>query len=242
MNEQGRVKYGDTVIAYTVQRSSRRRKTIEILLDPVAGVLIAAPEQASTDEVRALVTRRAPWILQRATPEVLRPRPKEFVSGESVPYLGRQVRLFVEPRAVPRVSVRFTHWDFHLTVPEHLTGDERRAAIERALTRWYKARATQRLAEVIARWSAQAGLSPTAVLVRSQRQRWGSCSPDGTLRFNWRIVMAAPDLIDYVVVHELIHLRVRHHDAVFWAKVARLLPDYQRLRAQLKENGAALTL
>jgi predicted metal-dependent hydrolase len=80
------------------------------------------------------------------------------------------------------------------------------------------------------------------VLIRAQRQRWGSCGPDGTLRFNWRILMAPPTLIDYVVVHELAHLRYKHHDSAFWAEVSRLLPDYQLRRARLKEVGPRLSL
>lgn len=107
--------------------------------------------------------------------------------------------------------------------------------------RWYKARASERLLVRTEYWAQRAGYAPTAVLVRDQRQRWGSCSPDGTLRFNWRIVMAAPALIDYVVVHELAHLRQRTHSAAFWIEVARLIPDYLLRRSRLKEVGPTLT-
>ena len=80
------------------------------------------------------------------------------------------------------------------------------------------------------------------MLVRDQRQRWGSCAPDGTLRFNWRVVMLEPDLAEYVVVHELAHLKVSGHSAKYWALVSGLLPDAQQRRRRLRESGRLLPL
>ena len=82
----------------------------------------------------------------------------------------------------------------------------------------------------------------SAVLVRDQRQRWGSCSPEGVLRFNWRIVMAPPALFDYVVIHELAHLRVRSHRAGYWALVAQAAPDHRVRRERLRALGPSLDL
>jgi predicted metal-dependent hydrolase len=82
---------------------------------------------------------------------------------------------------------------------------------------------------------------PSRVLVRDQRRRWGSCAPDGTLRFNWRILMAPPHVVDYVVVHELAHLSVRNHSSTFWAEVERILPRYREAQATLKQVGPSLT-
>ena len=78
------------------------------------------------------------------------------------------------------------------------------------------------------------------VLIRDQRQRWGSCAPDGTLRFNWRVVMLEPPLAEYVVVHELAHLKVGSHSSEYWALVSSLLPDAQRRRRWLREAGRIL--
>jgi len=241
-DERGAVKFGTTTIEYTVTRSRRRKKTIEITLDHGAGVLVAVPMDTSAEQIQQVVLKRARWIVRQASEGVLRPRRKEFVSGESLPYLGRQVRLFVEHADTRRTTVEFEHWSFRITVPAHLDGEERRAAIESAVVRWYRARAAERLGQRTERWTKLAGWAPSAVLVRDQRQRWGSCSPDGTLRFNWRIIMAPPALIDYVVVHELVHLRVRTHSAAFWTEVARLMPDYPIRRATLRELGPSLTL
>jgi predicted metal-dependent hydrolase len=86
------------------------------------------------------------------------------------------------------------------------------------------------------------GVTPTAVLVRNQQRRWASCASDGTLRFNWRALMVAPALLDYVVAHELAHLRVRNHNAEYWALVAQAIPDYRLRRQQLRETGLILPL
>ena len=242
MSERGEVTFGNTTITFTVIRSRRRKKTVEVTLDPRDGVLVSAPWDTPPERITAVVAKRAGWIVRQASSEVLHPRRKEFVSGESLPYLGRLARLFVEHAHVRSVSVAFDHWSFRVVAPSDLADEQRRARIEDALVRWYKEHASERLSARTEYWARRAGYAPTAVLVRDQRQRWGSCSPDGKLRFNWRIVMAPPALIDYVVVHELAHLRERTHSAAFWAEVARLMPDYRPRRSRLKEVGPTLTL
>jgi predicted metal-dependent hydrolase len=235
--ECGEVRFGNTVIEYTVLRSRRRRKTVEITLDPADGVLVAVPIATPSDQVRDVVAKRASWIIRRSAAPALTPRPKLFVSGESIPYLGRQIRLSVEPAQVRKAHAFFRHWRFGVVVPQDVQGQERRAAVRGALTRWYRRRAAERLSERTAHWSRLTGITPTAVHIRDQRQRWASCSANGALHFNWRIVMAPPALIDYVIIHELVHLRIRGHSSTFWAEVARLMPDCRLRRARLKEIG-----
>lgn len=242
MSESGSVGFGDTTIRYTVLRSPRRKKTVEITLDAQEGVLVAAPVETPPDQIARVVRKRAAWIVARATDQVLRPGEKRLISGESLPYLGRQVRLFVEPDGSRKAQIAFSHWSFRVTVPRSLEGEERRVAASKALEAWYRHRAVERLAERVARWAPAVGCEPEKVLIRNQRQRWGSCGPDGTLRFNWRVVQLEPGLIDYVVVHELAHLFVRSHSAEFWCRVAQVMPDFRLRRQRLREAGAWLVL
>ncbi|HEX7557121.1 MAG TPA: M48 family metallopeptidase, partial [Leptolinea sp.] len=86
----------------------------------------------------------------------------------------------------------------------------------------------------------QIGVQPASISIRSQRTRWGSCSTRGTLSFNWRLIMAPPEVLDYVVVHELAHLKERNHSKKFWAVVALYCPHYLKYRAWLKQNQAAM--
>jgi len=242
MGELGQVQFGADTIDYRVVRSRRRKKTIEISIDRAEGVLVAAPWTTSRAEIREVVLRRAGWIVQRASQQLLEPARREFVNGETLPYLGRDVGLTVVVAEGTRVSISFDHEKFLLRVPAHVAGEERRSAIERAFQNWYRRRAGERLGEAVGLWSPLVGAVPSRVLVRDQRKRWGSCSRDGSLRFNWRIVMASPAIIEYVAVHELAHLLHRNHSAAYWAAVERVLPDFKVWRAALKEVGPRLYL
>lgn len=242
MTEHRTVQCGASTVRYVVVRSKRRHKTITIRLDPAGEVLVAAPMRTKGDEIDRLVNRRAGWIAKKRTEAILRPGARLFVSGESLPYLGRQVRMFVHEGDVEQVRVAFGHGRFHVTVPAHLEGDARRRSIGRAFAEWYMARAEERLPVRVAIWSARLGLSPTRVLVRDQKQRWGSCSVAGVLRFNRRLVMAEQALMDYVIVHELAHLSVRNHGSDFWAAMLAAMPDCRMRRARLREFGAGLAL
>ena len=242
MTERGSVRFGTTTILYAIIRSRRRKKTIEITLDPAEGVIVSAPLNVPSEDVARVVRRRAGWIVRKSTEAMLHPRPKQFVSGESLPYLGRQVRIFVDPSDVERASVHFDHWTFRIVVPDQLAGEARRQAALSAVTAWYKRRAEGRLTARARVWSEKLGVAPKRVLTRDQRQRWGSCAPDGTIRFNWRVVMTEPSLIDYVVLHELLHLKIRNHRRDFWAEMAALMPDYKVRRARLREFGPTLVI
>lgn len=242
MNDRDKVRFGDATIEYEVRRSSRRRKTVEITLVG-GGVRVAAPVTLSSVEVRDIVRRRAPWIIRHMgddQPDVV---PKKFVSGETLPYMGRNVTLVVKQKEVRTPAVRFDHWRFRVVVPNGLGGDERHERIRRVLVDWYRARASARLPEYVDRWWGRLGNSGRSqILIRDQRLRWGSCASDGTLRFNWRVMMLEPSLIDYVVVHELAHLTVRNHSKDYWILLSSVMSDVPQRRRRLREAGRALPL
>lgn len=242
MTEQDSIRFGDTTIDYRIRRSERRKKTVQITVDG-SGVEVAAPTTIPSDELRGIVRKRAAWIVTHSAGEIIEAVPKRFVSGETLPYLGRNVKMVVEPSATRSPEVRFDHWSFRIAVPKDLNGNERSDKIRRAVVAWYRRRAADRLPATVERWWPQLGdgASPR-VLIRDQRQRWGSCAPDGTLRFNWRAMMLRPALIEYIVVHELAHLTHKNHSRDFWALVAEAIPDAQHRRQRLREAGGTLPL
>ncbi|MHB8631981.1 MAG: M48 family metallopeptidase [Candidatus Limnocylindria bacterium] len=242
MTEEGSVPFGGSRIAYSVVRSARRHKTVELTVARPGEVVVAAPLRSSSDELQAIVRRRAGWIVRHGGVAIDRPPDRRYVSGASLPYLGREVRVFLHEGDGPDVDVRFGHWQFDVGVPDGLAAAQRQGELESAFKAWYRARAAQRLRERVRRFAGPLGATPAAVLVCDQRRRWGSCSPDGVLRFNWRIVMAPPALIDYVVIHEIAHLRVRSHQKGYWALVARAAPDYRERRERLRALGPTLEL
>jgi predicted metal-dependent hydrolase len=103
-------------------------------------------------------------------------------------------------------------------------------------------RAREAIDTAVRRWAPVVGRQPSRVLVRNQKRLWGSCSRDGTLRFNWRLVLLDQSLLDYVVVHELAHLLVRNHQPEFWSVVAAALPDFPERRARLRGSGEILAV
>ena len=242
MTERDRVRVGDTVIEYEIRRSERRKKTVQIRIDGGA-VRVAAPAATPDGELRAIVRKRAPWVLERLSEAVPEAARKRLVGGETLPYLGRDVPLVIESAEVTSPQVRLERGNLRIDVPSGIAGDEREARIRDAAVAWYWARAAERFPAAVDRWWPRLGCGePSRVLIRNQRRRWGSCASDGTLRFSWRGMMLEPALIDYIVVHELAHLAVKNHSPDFWTLVTGALPDAQQRRTRLREAGRALPL
>ena len=242
MIERDSIRFGDTTIEYNVRRSDHRKKTVQVTVDG-GGVQVAAPMDTPSEYLQTMVRRRAPWILNHASDGMLTIAPKRFVSGETLPYLGRNVRMVFEPADVRTAEVRFDHWRFSIKVPRGLSEDQRYGCIRKGIIAWYRGRAAARQQAGVKKWLPRfGGGEPPDVLIRDQRQRWGSCAPDGTLRFNWRVVMLEPALVDYVIVHELAHLTIRNHSGDYWQLVNRVMPDAQERRRKLRDIGRALPL
>lgn len=236
---------GSTVIKYTLRRSTRRRKTVEIAVDRIEGVLIAAPAGASDLEIETIMRRRASWIIPRlkSTADGKLPTSmREWITGETFLYLGRHYRMrFVSENGSGKPPVRLSGRWLEIQRPsdEHGPADHR---LTEAVEDWYRRRAARKLRQRVDLYARRLGVEPKEILIRSQTRRWGSCGQDGTLRFNWRIVMAPLSVLDYVVVHELSHLRCAHHRKDFWRVVASVLPDFELARQRLKREGSAFRL
>lgn len=237
-NETASIEYDGKRIDYTIVRSARRKKTLEITLDPKIGVLVRSPARTSRKEIARLVHRRAGWILRRSAEASEPPSARRFTDGETMLYLGSEYPI-VNARSLDNsLTVNLVDGAFHISAPGHIGEEERIAASREALERWYRQEAERLLPDMVANWQSKVSRhKPSRVLIRSQRKRWGSCSADGSIRLNWRVVMAEPALIDYLVVHELAHLEVMDHSPRYWAHVERVLPDYRARRKRLNEVG-----
>ena len=234
--ETSTVVWGGRELPYTIRRSARRKKTVAVTVDSAGSVLVVAPERFATTRLDAIVVRKAAWIAQRLRRlQAHGPAPREFVSGESVLYLGRHYRLKVHPDETGETKLR-GGW-LHVPAP---AGEQPAAHVRAALVSWFRRHAAERLPERVEAWRARAGVASPRVVVSDQRKRWGSCDQRGTIRLNWRIVQAQMRLVDYVVVHELVHLRHRGHDREFWQTVGRVMPDYERRREELRQCGDRL--
>jgi predicted metal-dependent hydrolase len=243
-SERSAIRFGTRWIAFTVRRSSRR-ETVSIAVDARDGVTVTAPVGVELPAIERLVAGRARWIVeaQRRYEDVEPgPAPREFKTGETFCYLGRQYRLRIAgparlSRARARPPVKLLGGWLTVELAAGAAEEKRREAARRALVAWYRRRAAELLPQRAGLWSGKLGLAPPPVLVREPRARWGSCDPRGNVRLNWRIVQAPRPLVDYVVAHELVHLIHRTHGQDFWAALGRVMPAYEERRRTLRRVG-----
>jgi predicted metal-dependent hydrolase len=238
--ERSAIRWGTTQIPYLIRRSDRRG-TVAVAVEPSGQVVLTAPATATVERLDRVVRQKARWIVERARSGGRLPRPaeREFVSGETALYLGRNYRLRVV-EAVRAAPTRLERGWLVVTIERDLFRAERARHVRDHLVEWYRRHATVQLPARAARWAAKLRARPTEILIRDPRARWGSCGPSGALRFSWRIIQAAPTLIDYVVAHELVHLLHPRHTPAFWAALGRTIPDYDTRRRRLREFGPAL--
>lgn len=231
--ERSVVQWGTTKIPYTVQRSTRRG-TVSVAVEPSGSVVLTAPASTPIPRLDRVVRAKARWIVDRVRRRSDLPpaAEREFVSGETVLYLGRSYRLRVREHG--KVSIaRLDRGHLVVTVPRG-----GRPEIKEAIVAWYRRHAEARLRERVALWAARLRVEVPEVRLTEPRQRWGSCTPSGVLRLNWRIVQAPMSLVDYVVAHELVHLVHAHHGETFWSALGRVMPEYEERRRALVERGA----
>ncbi|MDP1822766.1 MAG: SprT family zinc-dependent metalloprotease [Archangium sp.] len=231
--EHSEVQFGRTLIEYDIRRSSKRR-TVAVTIFPAGNIILTAPTGASVERLDRVVHQKARWITSRlrsVRPFAQAAPQKEFVSGDSFLYLGRQYRLRV--LAGPE-EVRLDGGRLLVRAPE---GRGRADRIRGLLVAWYRARAEDWLPARAQLWADRMGMTAPNVLVREQELRWGSCSANGVVRFNWRVIQAPARLVDYVVAHEVLHLRHPDHTKAFWSALGSVMPDVDSRRTALRGFG-----
>jgi len=205
-----------------------RRRTIALVITTEAHLIVRAPMKASEKMIDDLIREKQDWI--QKTVAKMKQRPKAVVhayeEGEIFWFLGRAYPLhFVDDgRSVIERTDR-------LCVSRSLQPD-----IRHHLKHWYRKEAEKEIRSRCMWFSMTTGYSPASVRISDARQRWGSCASTGGLNFSWRLIQAPLEIVDYVIVHELVHLRQHDHSRLFWAKVQELMPDYERRRQWLREN------
>lgn len=242
MTSLHKLQLGSATIEYTVKRSRRRKKTVQISVSDGA-VVVSAPMRTPNREIQAIIQKRGGWILGKLEADTQQSPPLGLVRGDKLPYLGRELTLLLEESDVRKPSAYLDSDCLVVVAPSGLCGEERRESVRAALVTWYRAQATELLNDSVSRWLPAMGRTEMPrVLVREQKTRWGSCSADGTLRFSWRLAMMDQELIDSVAVHELAHLEVMNHSPAFWDVVLRTMPDAKERRKRLAEAGRNLPL
>lgn len=211
-----------------------RRRTIALVIEGDGSLIVRAPLRASEKTIRELVAQKADWVA-RAQAKMRQNRPPErrFVAGETLPLMGQAHPLKIVQ--TQRASLAFENGAF-------LLAQKAQPRAREAFQLWYKKMAAVLLPARLETLAVKHNLHPKKVRISSARTRWGSCSTSGTISLTWRLVMAPPEVIDYVIVHELVHIKVKNHSKDFWNLVADLMPDYKKHLGWLKKHGQSLDI
>ncbi len=214
---------------------TKRRKTISLQITDDATLIIRAPFNVSKETIKDVVDKHKDWI-RRKINEILSRNPKfvqkNFVNGENFLYLGKYYRLtLVNGQKEPLVFKNgFFLSEAYLPIAKEV------------FINWYRKRAYEKISERVEWYAKKRGFRYNKINITKAEKRWGSCSSTGNLNFSWRLIMAPLPVIDYVVVHELVHLEEKNHLKSFWDKVKILMPDYEKHRTWLKKNGYLLKI
>jgi predicted metal-dependent hydrolase len=217
-------------------RVSQRRKSIRLTVERDATLTAVIPLDTETADLVEVIKAKRQWLYgklrERAEVGELR-QPRQYVTGEGFPYLGRSYRLLLvdeAPRPVRLIRGRL-----------ELSRDSADAAASH-LTRWYRQVGEPWLRKRVTPWEQRMAAEVTRLRVLPLGYRWGSCSPDGKVNIHWATMQVEPGLVDYVLVHELAHLDNPDHGSDFWRTVERAMPDYPARRDRLRRLGHDLWL
>jgi Predicted metal-dependent hydrolase len=237
--------YGNTTIEYTLEQKSDATDII-ISVDWIDGVKVITPPAISEIKLQEVLNKKAPWIMSKwfEFEEISEtPNPKEYVSGEKFLYIGRAYRLKIkkEDTTAP-LSLSFQQGRFVATLSRRITNSVAAEQLRPLFVAWYMEHGQAKLNERLRIYAPKMGVSPTKLQLKDQKMRWGSCAADQSIYINWRIMMAPMKVIDYVLVHEMGHLKYPNHSSEFWKFVRSILPDYDERKEWLRINGPLLTL
>jgi predicted metal-dependent hydrolase len=226
------MRVGDLEVTVKV---SDRRRTVGLTVERDASITAVVPPDTDEAWLARAITAKRPWLFAklRERAETGPTRPREYVTGEGFPYLGRSYRLLLVDDGPAPVRL----WRGRLELRRDCAGD---AAAH--LVRWYRTAGQPWLEKRAAPWAQRMTTEAVTLRVRPLGYRWGSCSADGTVNIHWATLQLPPDLIDYVLVHELAHVRHHDHSTDFWRAVERAMPDASARRVRLRRVGASLWL
>ena len=211
-----------------------RRRTIALEVTPAATVIVRAPLRTPAEYIEEIIQKKSSWILRKMDEIKRRPLSPchEYAEGEMFLFLGRSYPLHV----VEDGSITIERSD-RLYVSRTLLPD-----IRNQLKHWYREETRKEIRARCMWFSLKTGLVPETIRITDARQRWGSCTHKGGLSFSWRLIQAPPEIVDYVVVHELVHISQPDHSKKFWDKIRKIMPDFEQRRNWLKDHECLLKI
>lgn len=237
--------YGTTTFSYSLEYVPDK-KDVSISISLHEGIQLRVPHGMDKAAIETILYKKAPWIIKKKyeLEEIILPaNQKEFVSGEKFPYLGRQYRLKVfKKEQLLNPKLNFNQGRFIAEIPHDMTEEEKANELKPLFKDWYITRGYKKVEDRLSLYGPKMDIQPAKVVFKEQKMRWGSCTPDGNIYLNWLIMMAPMPVVDYVLVHELAHLKYMDHSTDYWCFVKSILPDYEQRKEWLRINGPTLTI
>ena len=223
-------------------RYSTRRRSIQLRIIDLFHLEVTAPAGTGLERIRQVLLKKSTWLLrqlQRIETAATNQTNASLTHGATVLYQGapHSLLLLADGGKKPKVTRNHGAIAIHLS---ELVGYDNDPTVYRALQKWFGEQAQLRLLERTRYWSSHIGVTPNRIVLRDQKTRWGSCSSLGTISYNWRIIMAPPPVLDYLVIHELCHMLQPNHSPKYWLEVSRWCPDYKNQRRWLRQNCGLL--
>lgn len=213
---------------YKLIRSRRQNISLEITRD--AQLIVRMPKFADLDHVKKFIVEKRAWIEQKiaeAKENVSYSYPRQYSEGERFYYLGEEYQLLIAESQNPKLKFQN---GFYLDKDSVKYGRE-------IFIKWYQRQAKLNIPKRVQWFAAQNNLAFGKIKITSASRRWGSCTAQGNINFTWKLILLPLKIVDYVVVHELAHLKQHNHSKKFWAEVGAMMPDYKERRKWLKKNG-----
>lgn len=230
-HQKGEFVYGEKAYSYRIQQ--RKRKTLGIEVHPNCDILVSAPPGIALDEIGKRVERRKEWIVKQIgyfTRFALRTPPRQYLSGETHLYLGKQYRLKIEPAPRKKVTLKQGRIWIETDMPHPIS-------VKALLNAWYRKRAHEYIPKFIDKhypYFAKKGFERPRVVFKILTKRWASMSQGGILTINPRLVQAPSSCIEYVIVHELCHLVILGHTPAFFSLLSKLMPNWEKMKERLE--------
>ena len=223
---------------YQLERRQRRTVGLKITID---GLVIHAPKRISQSHLESLIVLKADWIHKKLTSLTANQIPNlQWQDGEQLWLLGHPMMLIIRHDARSRAVTYLPKYNepsiLNLALPNH----EDATAVSRKVIQWYKKEALVDFARRLELFSTKLGVAVPKLLLSNAQSRWGSCNSKKEVRLNWRLIQAPPHIINYVICHELAHLKEMNHSAKFWAVVGSIYPDYKAAEKDLKRLSLQL--
>lgn len=216
----------------------KTRKSISIKITEVGEVLVSAPLYISNERIKELIKSKSKWIIEKL--DLMENNKAKQGPIESVMFLGRVYKVHIYEVQESGIRVSLTEEELQVRISKEFKCKE--AYVKEAIVVWYKKQAALIYKEKTDQYSKILKVFPNKITIKEQKTRWGSCSSRGNLNFNWKVVMAPDEIINYLVVHELCHMLQMNHSKDFWDLVESVLPDYRVYREWLKVNGSKLRI